>query len=150
MVFDFLLHIDISVDFEKGSERDRNTIHVSAFGKTCDAAEKKYVDLVDDLRSTRLIVRRYFGGYALMEMVVVHPAYWNRGHGSRLVRWGMALSDMDQCRQGVIAADMGAKLYLQLGYEKLCDVQLDDDQNAVEGVTIVLAKYVPKEPIVKS
>lgn len=77
-------------------------------------------------------------------MVVVHPAYWRRGHGSRLVRWGMALADMDQVKQGVLAADMGAKLYLQFGFVKICEIHADGDKEDPDGISNFVARYTPK------
>ena len=47
-------------------------------------------------------------------MVVVHPDYCRRGHGSALVKWGVRLSDQDRADQGVIAAAMGEELYRRL------------------------------------
>ena len=69
-----------------------------------------------------------------MEMVVVHPAYWRRGHGGRLVRWGIDLANLDKVCQGVIAAEMGKSLYLSLGYEELEDLHL-------EGVHVSAMQY---------
>jgi GNAT superfamily N-acetyltransferase len=77
---------------------------------------------------------RYLEGYATMEMVVVHPAYWRRGHGTRLVKWGMQLADIDGVKQGVIAASMGKDLYLKLGYRLLHMVQVEGDEDAPDGV----------------
>lgn len=81
-----------------------------------------------------------------MDMVVVHPAYWKHGHGTTLVRWGMRLADMDQVRQGVIAAEMGAKLYLGIGYTKLCDIQAIEAEDSPEKITNIIARYSPEVP----
>lgn len=78
-----------------------------------------------------------------MDMLVVHPAYWSRGHGSELVRWGMKLSDIDRVKQGVSAADMGAKLYQKLGYEEVGKCSLDGDDDDPEGVSTILLQYTP-------
>lgn len=78
-----------------------------------------------------------------MEMVVVHPAYWRRGHGSTLVGWGMKLAESDQVRQGVIAAKMGEDLYSRLGYTHLEDLRLDGDEQAPEGLTCAVMDYDP-------
>ncbi len=64
-------------------------------------------------------------------MVVTHPAYWRRGHGTALVKWGKALAQLDRVNQGVVAADMGERLYLSLGYEKLDDVLAEDKSGAL-------------------
>lgn len=79
-----------------------------------------------------------------MEMVVVHPAYWRRGHGTTLVGWGMELAKIDHIKQGVIAAKMGEKLYAKLGYSPLEELRLDGDEEAPDGVKCVAMKYTPK------
>jgi hypothetical protein len=84
---------------------------------------------------------RYLDGYSSMNIVVVHPAYWRRGHGTNLVRWGMRLTDEDQTTQGVISADMGTKLYMALGFEKICDVHIAGDDRTPEGVTNGILRY---------
>lgn len=33
-----------------------------------------------------------------MEMLVVHPAYWKRGHGGKLAQWGPDLSNVDEMK----------------------------------------------------
>ena len=82
---------------------------------------------------------RYFTGHSKMDMVVVHPAYWRRGHGTALVRWGLDIADTDLVKQGVIAADMGAKLYLALGYSMITDVYAGSDEEAPDGITCTVS-----------
>ena len=79
-----------------------------------------------------------------MEMVVVHPAYWKRGHGTNLVKWGMDLAATDKIDQGVIAAKMGTALYKSLGYKHLDDVRMEGDEVVPNGVEVAVMKYVPK------
>lgn len=83
-----------------------------------------------------------------MDMVVVHPAYWRRGHGSRLVRWGMALADLDRIGQGVVAAAMGEKLYLSLDFIKLAEVAVEDaaGSSPPRGVKVGVLRYSPQPP----
>lgn len=76
-------------------------------------------------------------------MVVVHPAYWKRGHGTALVKWGMAMADIDMVKQGVIATHMGSGLYLALGFYKITDIHTDGDDEAPDGVTCTVAVYEP-------
>ncbi|CAH0020749.1 unnamed protein product [Clonostachys rhizophaga] len=92
--------------FDGSLGRDKSPFHADILDEKCDAAEEKY-----------------FKGHQLVDMVVVHPAYWRRGHGTLLVKWGKALAEIDRVVQGVIAADMGEKLYTCLGYGKLDDVR---------------------------
>jgi hypothetical protein len=86
---------------------------------------------------------RYFHGYATMEMVVVHPAYWARGHGGDLVKWGTELARIDKMNQGVIAADMGKNLYSKLGWKNLTEIRIEGDEIVPQGVTITVMEYDP-------
>ncbi|KAI0187131.1 hypothetical protein EV127DRAFT_437409 [Xylaria flabelliformis] len=109
--------------FSGGLYRDKNLWRIDQLDAGCDAAEEKYLK-----------------GYQLMDMLVVHPAYWRRGHGTSLVEWGMALADLDQVDQGVVAAEMGEHLYLRLNYSKLAEVHVRDDKDPAE-VTVGIVKY---------
>ncbi|KAI8648863.1 hypothetical protein NCS56_01502300 [Fusarium sp. Ph1] len=100
--------------------RDMDKDRCDALDKLCGGAEEQY-----------------FQGLATMEMIVVHPAYWRRGHGGRLVRWGIDLANLDKVCQGVIAAEMGKSLYLSLGYEELEDLHLGGD----EGIHVSAMQY---------
>lgn len=53
----------------------------------------------------------------------------------------MQLSDIDQVKQGVIAAKMGIKLYRSLGYKHLDDVHLDGDDTVPQGATVAVMEY---------
>jgi len=108
--------------------RDKNLTHCIHFAKSAEAAEKKY-----------------FQGYATMEMVVVHPAYWARGHGKNLVKWGMELARIDKVKQGVIAAKMGTDLYSQLGWKSLTEVHIEGDEIVPQGVTFAVMEYPTTE-----
>ncbi|CAH0051750.1 unnamed protein product [Clonostachys solani] len=104
---------------------DKSPFHADMLDEKCDAAEEKY-----------------FEGHQLVDMVVVHPAYWRRGHGTSLVKWGKALADVDRVNQGVIAADMGEKLYTSLGYGKLDDVRaVSEDGPPPHEVQVGVLRY---------
>ncbi|KAI8710406.1 hypothetical protein NCS52_01577200 [Fusarium sp. LHS14.1] len=91
-------------------KRDMNEDYCDALEACCQEAEK-----------------RYFNGLPTMEALVVHPAYWRRGHGSRLVQQGIDhLAKLGGANHGVIAAETGKPLYLQLGYEELEELVYDD------------------------
>ncbi|KAL2672557.1 hypothetical protein Neosp_013270 [[Neocosmospora] mangrovei] len=104
----------------KNPMRDMDKGHCDELDERCEAAEEQY-----------------FQSLATMEMVVVHPAYWRRGHGGRLVRWGIDLAKVDNVCQGVIAAEMGKSLYLSLGYEELEDLHVGGD----EGIHVSVMQY---------
>jgi N-acetylglutamate synthase-like GNAT family acetyltransferase len=78
-----------------------------------------------------------------MEMLVVHPAYWHRGHGTRLVRWGMKLADIDKVKQGVIAATIGSEFCASLGWKKLEDLTIEGDDITPQGLNIQIMDYEP-------
>ena len=80
-----------------------------------------------------------------MEVVVVHPAYWGRGHGSSLVKWGMHLADLDHIKQGVVATRLGAKLYSRLGFSTLSYLHLDGDDQDREELTLSVMQYNPEK-----
>jgi hypothetical protein len=46
----------------------------------------------------------------------VHPGYWKIGHGNDLVKWCLALADMDKVPTCVSASPLGAKLCRSLGF----------------------------------
>ncbi|KAF7555585.1 hypothetical protein G7Z17_g2075 [Cylindrodendrum hubeiense] len=84
---------------------------------------------------------KYFNGLTTLERLVVHPAYWKRGHGERLARWGMAMCDLDHIDQGVVASEMGATLFTRLGYERLTELQVEGDNEDDKGLTYELLQY---------
>ncbi|RSL78877.1 hypothetical protein CEP52_017594, partial [Fusarium oligoseptatum] len=90
-------------------KRDMNEDNCDALEKCCQAAEKRY----------------FQGPTYTLEMVVVHPAYQKRGHGRRLVQWGIKLATKDKVGVGVIAAGKGKSLYGSLGFEKLGDLPFE-------------------------
>ncbi|RMJ14070.1 hypothetical protein BHE90_009418 [Fusarium euwallaceae] len=114
-------------ELPENPKRDMDKDHCDALDECCEAAEE-----------------RHFQGLATMEMVVVHPAYWRRGHGGRLARWGIDLAKLDEVCQGVIAAKMGKSLYLSLGYENLEDLHLDGDEVVPQGVDVSVMQYHAK------
>lgn len=79
-----------------------------------------------------------------MDMVVVHPAYWRRGHGTLLVKWGMGLSDMDRVNQGVIAAEMGEKLHLRSKYIEVDKIFVESETEHKSNVNLGVLERAPK------
>ncbi|KAF2189586.1 hypothetical protein K469DRAFT_561746 [Zopfia rhizophila CBS 207.26] len=112
--------------FDGGLGRDKSEDHTEDLDCKCDEAEEKY-----------------FQGHQLMDMIVVHPAYWRRGNGTKLVKWGLELADLDRVKQGVIAAEMGEKLYLSMNYKKLYDIEVMDDENSGNKVKVGVLQYTP-------
>ncbi len=80
-----------------------------------------------------------------MEMLVVHPAYGRRGHGTKLAQWGLDLAKEDNVKQGVIAAEMGKNLYVKLDFQILEQIKIDGD-DVVKGVEVSVMKFDPQQP----
>jgi hypothetical protein len=79
-------------------------------------------------------------------VLVVHPTYWRREHGSTLAKWGNKLADVDQVNLGVVAANMGEELYLELGFKKLTDIRVEGDAEIPEGIVNGVLRYEPCSP----
>lgn len=79
-----------------------------------------------------------------MENLVVHPAYWRRGHGTRLVRFGIDLAEKSKVNQGVVAARMGTRLYRKLGYQDIKTIHLEGDARVPDGVEVNVMMYKAK------
>jgi hypothetical protein len=77
-------------------------------------------------------------------MVVVHPAYWRRGHGATMVRWGLELAELDGVNNGVFGSIMGKKLYLSLNYKEVGVIKLQDEKNPLEMVELAVLRYESK------
>ena len=80
-----------------------------------------------------------------MATLVVHPAYWNRKHGRKLVEWSKRLSRVDRTPQGVSAVEMGARLYLKLGYSHVARLEEEGDTGDRRGVQTELLVFDPKK-----
>ena len=78
-----------------------------------------------------------------MSMLVVHPAYWRHGHGTKLCQWAVDLSRADNVKQCVSAAGMGYKMYAKLGYKDVCKIVAKGDEDDPEGIFTNLMEYVP-------
>lgn len=72
---------------------------------------------------------------------MVHPAYWRRGHGERLVRWGLDAANVDGVSMGVLASGMGERLYSRLGFEQVGAFALADEDNADQKFEIKAFEY---------
>ena len=76
-------------------------------------------------------------------MLVVHPAYWQRGHGTKLMAWGQELAKLDGVKRGVFAAKMGEKMYLSMHFKKLDDVNATDADNHEQKISVGVLEYIP-------
>ena len=78
-----------------------------------------------------------------MERLVVHPAYWARGHATNLVKWGMELARTDKVTQGVFATKMGGDFFCKLLWKNLTEVRIDGDEIVPQGVSFTVLEYDP-------
>jgi GNAT superfamily N-acetyltransferase len=75
-------------------------------------------------------------------MLVVHPRYWRRGHGTRLSQWGIDMSREDGVSQCVSAAGMGRALYRSLGFQDITEILASGgDDSDLKGVKTHLMRY---------
>lgn len=63
----------------------------------------------------------------MLEMLVVHPAYWRRGHASNLLRRGNLLADMDRTSIGVVASSTAESTYRKIGFQKVDCIKVQNE-----------------------
>jgi hypothetical protein len=49
-------------------------------------------------------------------MLVAHPAYWQRGHCSKLTKWALQLAGREKVEVGVVATRMGVRFFKKIGF----------------------------------
>jgi ribosomal protein S18 acetylase RimI-like enzyme len=76
----------------------------------------------------------------ILARLIVHPAYWRRGIGKRLVKWGLELAQYDRVKAGVSTEPRNDALamYLSLGFVKMRERWIEDLQNPPNKVGISL------------
>lgn len=83
-----------------------------------------------------------------LDMLVTHPAYWGRGHGSRLVRWGLEYSRLNKVGQGVVGPPMGMRVYLKEGFVEREKMVWEGDEVSPEGLAKQIAVYEVDQSLV--
>ena len=131
----------------RNENRDKNVEHVKQLEEEVGPVEERYAPSTPHYEFDRdhRHVHRCFKGLATMEMLVVHPAYWSRGHGTALVGWGLKLAEADGIQQGVLAVGMGAELYPKLGYEPLLELCFEGDEDSPQGLVVKAFIYNPRK-----
>ncbi|KAH8804576.1 hypothetical protein F5884DRAFT_859200 [Xylogone sp. PMI_703] len=84
------------------------------------------------------VEKEYFRHACMLKMIVVHPTYWRRGHGSALANWGASLIAIDNVDQGVIASRMGDTLFTNLGFEHVGYFHIEGDKEAPDGIDLAI------------
>lgn len=124
------LHLTLGTlhETQQSQRRDVDEDHESSYWKTTKLAE---VDHFNDCGMT-------------LESLIVHPLYWRRGHGARLVQSGVRLARLDGAALGVVATRLGVPLYQKLGFVEVDHFRIEGDELNPEGVEGKLMKYVPR------
>ncbi|KAG5749092.1 hypothetical protein H9Q70_008252 [Fusarium xylarioides] len=96
--------------------------------------------------ATESAVQKCLGGHMELDNMAVDPDHFRKGYGTLLCRHGMEIARQDKVAVGVIAAELGMKLYESLGYACTAKVSLTDgrpDEDA--SVDFWVQKWNPKE-----
>jgi GNAT superfamily N-acetyltransferase len=88
---------------------------------------------------------RYFEKHYLLHMLMVHPAYWRQGHRTALVKWSLDLAAMDNLPQGVIATEMGERVYTKLGFKRISKIEIGDKDKDVNAFEVGVLQFTPKQ-----
>lgn len=87
---------------------------------------------------------RWFSGRLEITTMVVHPAYWNRGHASKLTKWCMALAEVDHTGIGVSATPMGHGLFQSMGFEEKEVVEVEGYEGHPESISLWIGVCDPR------
>ncbi|KAK5662619.1 hypothetical protein OQA88_8533 [Cercophora sp. LCS_1] len=112
-------------DLPSNPGRDLNRRHYGDWGTLAGDARK----------------RNNLEGDSIVGMLVVHPAYWRQGHGTRLATWPRDLSVLGGIPQCVSSATMSQPLFLSLGYRQVDSITADGDEDDPEGVSTALMEF---------
>ncbi|KAK1834936.1 hypothetical protein QBC39DRAFT_220654, partial [Podospora conica] len=102
--------------------RDLNRRHYDDWGTLSDDA----------------IQRNNLEGHSAVSMLVVHPAYWRRGHGTRLATWARDLSVLEEVPQCASSATMSKPIFRSLGYRQVDSIVAEGDEDDPGGVSAAL------------
>ncbi len=76
-------------------------------------------------------------------MVAIYPAYFRRGHASRLIQYAKDLSKIDGIQIGVVSVPNGRALVEHLGFKvhEVYHVQANDELDAPQEVHIAASTF---------
>ncbi|OAG00341.1 uncharacterized protein CC84DRAFT_1180372 [Paraphaeosphaeria sporulosa] len=86
-------------------------------------------------------VRCGFEKLVELDMLVTHPAYWGRRHGTKLVKWSLEYSRLNKVGQGVVGPPMGMRVYLKEGFVEKEKMTWEGDEISPEGLAKQIAIY---------
>lgn len=76
-----------------------------------------------------------------LDMLVTHPAYWGRRHGTNLVKWSLEYSRLNKVGQGVVGPPMGMRVYLKEGFIEKEKMTWEGDEVSPDGLAKQIAVY---------
>ncbi|KAK0659159.1 hypothetical protein QBC41DRAFT_384663 [Cercophora samala] len=120
-----ILHSGHRYKSSPGPGRDLNRRHYDDWSSISAAARKK----------------NKLEKHSSVSMIVVHPAYWRRGHGTRLATWARDLARMNRIPQCVSAAPMSQGLFMSLGFEKVDEIVAEGDEDDPRGAKTLLLEF---------
>ncbi|KAF2748974.1 hypothetical protein M011DRAFT_475730 [Sporormia fimetaria CBS 119925] len=108
--------------------------HSEDFRSPSNLTRDKCIDSVQAYaNATGPARKRYLEGLMRLSTLVVHPAYWRRGHGNRLTQWCTQLADMEGAAIGVSATPMGSIVARKAGFEMREVVRLNKPATEAAG-----------------
>jgi len=76
--------------------------------------------------------------------MVMHPAYWHRGHASELTTWCMRLAEINNVGIGVSATPVGRKLFHSLGFVEKEIVEIEGYEDHPNSISLWIGVYDPE------
>ncbi|KAF1963006.1 hypothetical protein CC80DRAFT_487429 [Byssothecium circinans] len=101
--------------FQTNGARDTSTSLVAPKNMTrdlCPEASRMYNEATAPAKA------RYLAGLMRLSTLAVHPAYWRRGHATKLVSWCTQLADLEGVPVGISAVPTGAIIAAKAGFEE--------------------------------
>jgi GNAT superfamily N-acetyltransferase len=95
-------------------------------------------------------VNRYCSGDAILNVLVVHPAYWSRGHASKLVRRATELAKVDGVNMCVSTNSKAQRVYGKAGFKEVAVIDVEGDRESsgeAERLEVRLLEYGHSSPI---
>ncbi|KAH6977724.1 acyl-CoA N-acyltransferase [Ilyonectria destructans] len=123
----------------RGQFKSRESMSLHRFDNAGRDSNRRRYDSWGSLSGSKK--REYCDGDSVISMIVVHPAYWNRGYGTALMQWAKDLSVADGVKQCVSAVPMSERLFRGLGFKHICYIVAEGDEDDAEGVTTALLEY---------
>lgn len=126
-------------DYPSNCRRDKEAEAGNLLDRYLKGPEDRYKSRQNSCNNTLMSLRcerRWFSGRLEISTMVVHPAYWQRGHASELTRWCTALAEVDHTGIGVSATPMGRKLFSHMGFKEKEVVDIEGYSGHPESISL--------------